>query len=59
MRSAVTDYLLNLKMYDLITIAVDYLGWNRDDVTEEVALQWVDFLSDTEVSSIHNEMEGA
>ena len=54
MRSAVTDYLLNLKMYDLITIAVDYLGW-----TEEVALQWVDFLSDTEVSSIHNEMEGA
>ena len=59
MRSAVTDYLLNLKMYDLITIAVDYLGWNRDDVTEEVALQWVDFLSDTEVSSIHKEMEGA
>ena len=59
MRSAVNDYLLNLKMNDLITVAVDYLGWDRDDVTESVALQWVDSLSDAEVTSIHTKMEGA
>ena len=59
MRSAVTDYLLNLKVNDLITVAVDYLGWDRDDVTEEVAFQWVEGLSDTEVKSIHTKMEGA
>ena len=59
MRSAVTDYLLNLKVNDLITVAVDYLEWNRDDVTEEVAFQWVEGLSDTEVTSIHTKMEGA
>ena len=59
MRSAVTDYLLNLKVNDLITVAVDYLGWDRDDVTEEVAFQWVEGLSDAEVKSIHTKMEGA
>ena len=59
MRSAVTDYLLNLKPYELVDIAVDYLGWDRDDVTVEVAWQWIDFLSDAEVASIHAEMEGA
>ena len=59
MRSAVTDYLLNLKVNDLITVAVDYLGWDRADVTEEVAFQWAEGLSDTEVTSIHTKMEGA
>ncbi len=59
MRSAVTDYLLNLKPYELVDIAVDYLGWDRDDVTVEVAWQWVAGLSDVEVAIIYNEMEGA
>ncbi len=59
MRSAVTDYLLNLKPYELVDIAVDYLGWDRDDVTVEVAWQWVAGLSEPEVISIHAEMEGA
>lgn len=57
MRSAVTDYLLNLKPYELVDIAVEYLGWDRDDVTIEVAWQWVDCLSDPEVASIHANME--
>tara|TARA_Y100000114_G_scaffold156173_1_gene182405 strand:- start:1421 stop:1612 length:192 start_codon:yes stop_codon:yes gene_type:complete len=59
MRSAVTDYLLNLKISDLTTVAIDYLGWDRNDVTEAVALQWVEGLSDTDVISIYTEMKGA
>jgi hypothetical protein len=59
MRSAVTDYLLNLEEDELINIAADYLGYDYSDVDADVATQWVEGLSDAEVTSIHTEMEGA
>ena len=58
MRSAVTDYLLNLTENDLIEIAADFLGWEPDDINFDTALQWVDGLSDDEVETIWTEMEG-
>ena len=59
MRSAVTDYLLNLEEDELINIAANYLGYDYSDVDADVATQWVEGLSDAEVTSIHTEMEGA
>ena len=59
MRSAVTDYLLNLEEDELINIAADYLGHDYSDVDADIATQWVEGLSDAEVTSIHTEMKGA
>ena len=59
MRSAVTDYLLNLEEDELINIAADYLGYDYSDVDADIATQWVEGLSDAEVTSIHTEMKGA
>ena len=59
MRSAVTDYLLNLEEDELINIAANYLGYDYSDVDADVATQWVEGLSDAEVTSIHTELEGA
>ena len=59
MRSAVTDYLLNLEEDELINVAANYLGYDYSDVDADVATQWVEGLSDAEVTSIHTEMEGA
>ena len=58
MRSAVTNYLLNLTSGDLANIAADFLGQEHDDVNLDTAIQWVDGLSDDEVKEIWAEMVG-
>ena len=59
MKSAVTDYLLNLTEDDLIKIASDFLGWEPGDINYDFALRWVDGLSEFEVKTIWAQMECA
>ena len=59
MKSAVTDYLLNLAEDNLIKIASDFLGWEPGDINYDFALRWVDGLSEFEVKTIWAEMEAA
>ena len=56
MRSAVTDYLLSLSEKDLCWVAFDFL--EEPVIDYDVALQWVDGLSDHEVKTIWSDMEG-
>ena len=55
-RSFVIDYLLNLSEHDLCWVASDFLL--APVIGYDVALQWVNGLSDNEVKRIWSHMEG-
>ena len=58
MKSAVIDYLMNLEEDELIGTAAAFLGYDYSEVDYDVALQWVDGLSDTEIAKINTQMGG-
>ena len=56
MKSAVTDYLLGLTEKGLMDIAADFLGWERNEINYDLALQWCEGISDSEVDDVWDEM---
>jgi hypothetical protein len=57
-KETVTEYLNNLKPQDLTAFAAEFLGFEDEDINYDIALEFIDEITDDEVNEIYKLMSG-